>query len=233
MADSRQRALAGERGGDAAEPRPGEEGGRRRQARGLATRARLLDAAEDLFARQGFDGASIGDVAERAGVGVGTVYHHFPDKRAILLQLIEGWGDRIEAQASSEEELERFLGGDPREALGRWLRRSYERLRANPSLYVVVLSVAGRDEEVAERYRRIERLSASRFRELVEFGQRRGLMRRSIDAASAAFLVNNAIDVAATQVFVRGVRDPDPDRVVGELHDMICRYILVDGLGDA
>jgi AcrR family transcriptional regulator len=203
-------------------------GPRRRQARGLATRLRLLEAAEDLFTRRGFEGSSIGDVAERAGVGVGTVYHHFPDKRAILIQLIEDWGDRLEEQAASEQELERFLGGDPREALGRWLRRSYERLREKPSLYIVALSVAGRDADVGARYRRIEELAIRRFGELIEFGQRRGLMRGGIHPRAAAFLVNKAIDVAATEVFVRRIADPNPDRVVEELNEMICRYLLED-----
>ena len=59
---------------------------RRPQARGRATRARLLEAAEKLFTRQGYEGSSIGDVALGAGEGVGTVYHHFPDKRALLLE---------------------------------------------------------------------------------------------------------------------------------------------------
>lgn len=207
------------------------KGPRRQQARGLATRARLLEAAEDLFTRQGFDGASIGDVAERAGVGVGTVYHHFPDKRAILIQLIEDWGDRLEEQAAGEQELERFLGGDPRGALGSWLRRSYERLREKPSLYVVALSVAGRDADVGARYRRIEDLAVGRMKDLIAFGQRRGLMRAGIDPGAAAFLVNKAIDLAATEVFVRRIAQPDPDRVVAELNDMICRYLLVEDSG--
>ena len=205
------------------EPRRGV---RRSQARGRATRARLLAAAEELFTRRGYDGTSIGDVAERAGVGVGTVYHHFPDKRAMLLCLIDDWGDRIASERRSELELERFLSGDLRESFHRWLRRSYERLKKQPSLYLVVLGLASRDPEVAERHRRIEQLVLGRWRELIEFGQKQGLLRADLDAAAAAFLMNNAIDVAATQLLVRGLADPDPDRVVRELGDMICRYLL-------
>ncbi len=203
-------------------------GKRRPQARGRATRARLLTAAEDLFTRQGYDGTSIGDVAELAGVGVGTFYHHFQDKRTILLELIDDWGDRFSAQRSDEFELGRFLGEHPREAIGRWLRSSYERLSRKPSLYLVALALAGRDPEVGRRYRRIEELSMGRWRELIAFGQKRNLMRASVDAAAAAFLIHNAIDVAATQILVRGVKQPAADRAVEELTDMICRYILED-----
>jgi AcrR family transcriptional regulator len=201
---------------------------RRPQARGRVTRARLLAAAEELFTRRGYAGTGVSDIAERAGIGVGTVYHHFADKRAILLDLIDDWGDRLAARRRSELDLERFMGDDARQAIRHWLRRSYERLRKEPSLYLVVLALAERDPEVRSRYQRIEQMGALRIRELVEFGQRRGLMRRQLDGASAAFLCQAAIDMAATQLLVREVTDPDPDRVLEELTDMLCRYLLED-----
>jgi len=50
----------------------------------------VLLAAQGLFARRGYEGTSIGDVARQAQVGVGTVYHHFADKRELLINLLEG-----------------------------------------------------------------------------------------------------------------------------------------------
>ncbi|MDP9376878.1 MAG: TetR/AcrR family transcriptional regulator [Actinomycetota bacterium] len=46
-------------------------------------RERVLNAAREIFAEQGRD-AQIDDVARRAGLGVGTVYRHFPTKEALL-----------------------------------------------------------------------------------------------------------------------------------------------------
>jgi AcrR family transcriptional regulator len=46
-------------------------------------RARILDAAADLFAERGLQ-VSLDDVAERAGVGVGTVYRRFADREALI-----------------------------------------------------------------------------------------------------------------------------------------------------
>jgi AcrR family transcriptional regulator len=46
-------------------------------------RRRILDAAADLFAERGLQ-VSLDDVAERAGVGVGTVYRRFPDREALI-----------------------------------------------------------------------------------------------------------------------------------------------------
>ena len=199
---------------------------RRPQARGLATRERLIAAAESLFSRQGFEGTSIGDVARKAGVGVGTVYHHFVDKRALLLELIDRWGDQLEAQRRSEEEIERFLGSDARKAIERWLMGAYEHLRSSPSLYLVALSAAETDPEVSKRYRRIEELGVERTRRLLLVGQWRGLLRSDIDASAAAFLIQHTIEVMATQLLVRRLDDEDSDVIVRELADMICRYIV-------
>jgi len=50
-------------------------------------RRRVLDAAEALFAEAG-NGATIEDIAKRAGVGVGTVCRHFPTKQALLDEVL-------------------------------------------------------------------------------------------------------------------------------------------------
>jgi AcrR family transcriptional regulator len=188
----------------------------------------VLRAAELLFTRRGYAGTTMNDVAQRAGIGVGTLYHHFPDKRAVLLELLDAWGDRLVAQRRTDLDHQRFLGDDPRAAFRGWLRRSYERLRKRPSLYLVVLAEADRDPEVRRRFQRLEQLGAERLRQLIEFGQQRGLMRAGVEPASAAFLVHHAIDMAANQLLVREVAEPDPDRVLEELAEMICRYLVED-----
>jgi AcrR family transcriptional regulator len=56
--------------------------------RALATRARILDAAEKLFAANGFDGTSLRDIAAEAGVAVGLVHHHGHSKDDLFLQTV-------------------------------------------------------------------------------------------------------------------------------------------------
>ena len=57
------------------------------RADALRNRASILQAARELFAGEDPD-VQIGDVARRAGVGVGTVYRHFPDKEALMGELV-------------------------------------------------------------------------------------------------------------------------------------------------
>ena len=203
-----------------ARPRP--------QARAIATRRKVLAAAEALFSRKGYEPTGMADVAERAGVGVGTLYHHFPDKRALLLALIDDWGDRELAQARSQHDVERFLGENPRESFGADLRASYERLRREGGFFLVLLELAERDGDVRTRVNRINQVGIERMRDLFALGQGRGVIRKSLDPLAAAFLVRHSIHSAATEVFVHRLTEPAPEQVLAELIDMICRYIFVE-----
>ncbi|TAF10239.1 MAG: TetR/AcrR family transcriptional regulator [Nostocales cyanobacterium] len=58
------------------------------------TRDRILQAAQRLFASQGFDGTTTRDLAQAAGVAEGTLFRHFANKKAILVEVAtSGWVD--------------------------------------------------------------------------------------------------------------------------------------------
>ncbi|WP_067900057.1 TetR/AcrR family transcriptional regulator [Nocardia vaccinii] len=60
-----------------------------RQRRVEHTRTVLLDAAEEVFAKQGFGGAALEDIAEAAGYTRGAIYSHFGTKEELFLVVIE------------------------------------------------------------------------------------------------------------------------------------------------
>ena len=56
------------------------------------TRTKILQAAQKLFARQGYDGTTTRDLASAAGIAEGTIFRHFPNKKAILIEVAtQGW----------------------------------------------------------------------------------------------------------------------------------------------
>lgn len=56
------------------------------------TRNRILEAARRLFAKKGFDGTTTRDLAQAAGVAEGTLFRHFVNKKAILVEVAtQGW----------------------------------------------------------------------------------------------------------------------------------------------
>ena len=76
-------------------------------------RTRILDAAEVVFAAEGIE-VPVDTIAEKAGVGVGTLYRHFPTKEklceAILLERLAGLTEDARAQADAADPGAAFFG---------------------------------------------------------------------------------------------------------------------------
>jgi AcrR family transcriptional regulator len=77
---------------------------------------KVLAAARQAFA-EGGEATALEDIARRAGVGIGTLYRHFPNRQALLEAV---YVDEVEAMCRSAAELD---GSDPWEALNRWFER--------------------------------------------------------------------------------------------------------------
>jgi AcrR family transcriptional regulator len=202
---------------------------RRPQARSRATRARILDAALELTKKQGFERTSMAEIAREAGIGTGTLYHHFPDKRALLLEFLETWSERVAAERRADLELEAFMRSDPRAFLQGFLHRVYERLRDRNWVYVELFLLAHRDEELRGRLQNLKRAGSERLATIIELGQQRGLLRKHPDPTHAGLFLANALELFAVHVHMLQRPEHETERMFDELTDMICRYLLEDG----
>ena len=118
-----------------------------RSRKGVRTRARLVDAAKQVFERDGFLDARIVDIAETAGLAPGTFYHYFDSKEQIFREVAEAQEERLTAPPED---------GDPeadadQSPLGR-IRRSnlryLQRYRDEAALMGVIEQVSRYDEHV-------------------------------------------------------------------------------------
>jgi AcrR family transcriptional regulator len=112
-------------------------------------RQRIMAAAGQLFAEVGLS-ASLDAVAERAGVGVGTVYRRFPDKESLIDALFE---ERIDAVVAIAEECGAM--GDPWAALGCFFDRAVTLHGGDRALKEIVFSTAHGHQRVARARDRI------------------------------------------------------------------------------
>src|SRR6476659_5209256 len=87
------------------------------EQRRAETRARLLDAAAELFARKGFHAVSAAAVADAAGRTTGALYSHFGGKDGLLLALVKEWLGESAARIATAVELAGDLDG---RLLGVW-----------------------------------------------------------------------------------------------------------------
>ena len=129
------------------------------RSRDPAKRETILREAKRLFARDGYDAASMGTLARAAGLPVGSLYTYFSGKEAIIEAIVEeGWGEFIfglEAGLAAEHGLE--------------ARIDYLVYQALPGLFVdvdlitILLSEAGRSVRLGEKLDRLASLVAGIF----------------------------------------------------------------------
>ncbi len=163
------------------ERRPQAESDRPLRADARRNHQRILDVAREVFAERGVE-AQIDDVAARAGVGVGTVYRHFPTKEALMGELLRQkfriFADT--AQGALGEE------GEPFEVLAEVLRRNAE-VCARDAAVQHALSGAG-DHIWARAEQEREDLMAS-VQELVARAQQAGTLRANVSAADIPMIM--------------------------------------------
>ena len=70
---------------------------------GRSMRESILVAAVQLFAELGYHAASMRDIAERSGIKAASIYHHYPNKQALLIEIMNTYMQRLNAS------LERIL----------------------------------------------------------------------------------------------------------------------------
>lgn len=87
------------------------------RADGRRARQMLLEAAAEVFKASGVD-APVRAIAERAGVGLGTVYRHFPQRSDLIKAVFQR---EMDACADAASEFSRHC--EPGEALARWMQR--------------------------------------------------------------------------------------------------------------
>ncbi len=105
-----------------------------RTARGTATRAKILAAAETVFARLGYTEASIVRITEEAGVGQGTFYLYFESKLQVFEELVEDLNRRV--RHSMTEAASRGTTRLEAERLG--FQGFFEFTARHPALYRIV-----------------------------------------------------------------------------------------------
>jgi AcrR family transcriptional regulator len=103
--------------------------------KGLATQAKLLEAAEAEFGERGYHDGSIVEITRRAGVGLGTFYVYFESKEAVFRALVTHMGH--ETRAYIARQVEQAPDRLSAERIG--MRAFFEFARSHRNLYKIVM----------------------------------------------------------------------------------------------
>ena len=107
---------------------------------------KVLAAAREAFA-EGGEATALEEIARRAGVGIGTLYRHFPTRQALLEAV---YVDEVEEVCRSAAELD---GAEPWEALSGWFERFIGYLATKQALAGELLKYVDRDAQVFQASR--------------------------------------------------------------------------------
>lgn len=99
---------------------------------------KVLTAAREAF-QEGGEATSLEAIARRAGVGIGTLYRHFPNRQALLEAL---YADEVEELSRSAAELD---GADPWQALSLWFERFISYLATKRALADELMNYMDKD----------------------------------------------------------------------------------------
>lgn len=183
-----------------------------------ARREEILDAARRVFAARGFRGTTIADIAEDAGIALGTIYLYFSSKEEVFGALQQRLM-RLIADAAAPPRGYRTWEAAIRNRIG----NVFEVCERNSDLVRLAFLNTDPDSLIMARARDADRDRTAPFVSAIAEGVKRGQVRRT-DPVIAARLIYGAVTFALYQAFVlsdggdaAAYRDASADMIVAYL----------------
>jgi TetR/AcrR family transcriptional regulator, fatty acid metabolism regulator protein len=166
----------------------------------------ILDAAVRVFARRGYHGSRVGDIATEAGVAHGLLYHYFASKEEVLETVFrDNFGELLErfrAVESSEEAAAEKLEGIAKILLRTW--------RNDPDLVTVMVREVARSPQLQSQVEEVREAFAI-IQRVIEQGQADGTFRRDVDARLASWIVYGGLEEVLTGWVLGQLPDGDDE----------------------
>lgn len=182
-------------------------------------RSKLLSAATDEFAREGYLGANINRISLAAGFAKGTIYNYFPSKRALLLELV----DEIAAAHLAFVSDQVFNETDARNRLVRFFESGFDFVSQHPAqAQVMINALYGPDRELKlHMYQAYQPMFQLLSEDVIDLGISQGQF-REVDTEATSTLLMTIYLGTGSQVGERGEVLMSP----AEVSDFVLRALL-------
>ena len=194
------------------------------------TRERILDAAVELFGRQGFRATSVGEIEEAAGLVPrrGALYKHFASKEALLEAAVERRGRAV-------DELEELIGtpvGDPRDEVHVLGRIAFREIGRDQAVLRIVMREGDNFPELRDRFheRIVRRGHEQAEARLLLLAERAGASDVDVHALAAILLASVINYRVLDTLFGRPPDDLPEDRYIEAWADSALRLLETHGL---
>lgn len=168
------------------------------QDRGLTnadTRTRVLDAALQVFSRQGYAGSTLDQVGGEAGLTKGAVYWHFSNKTDLYLAICER-NLKHQAQFIPQQAQAILQSENPEQALAVWLKSQVIECMAAPGRPMLFFEffTASRDEVIREKMRELFEVFYGSACNMFQSFQEQGFLRKDVDPQSLAVFIQTVLN---------------------------------------
>jgi TetR/AcrR family transcriptional regulator, fatty acid metabolism regulator protein len=152
---------------------------------------KILDAAIEVFARQGFHQSTVAQVAKAAGVADGTIYLYFKNKDDILFQFYEYKARQVfERFRQAVDEVNRAV-----DKLRNLVRTHLSEFQKDINMAIVYQAETHQHRRVAqEAIREMSKMYRDIVTDIVELGQQEGCLQRNLSIGLVMRLINGAVN---------------------------------------
>ncbi|GIW44300.1 MAG: TetR family transcriptional regulator [Candidatus Binatia bacterium] len=196
------------------------------QARSRRTREEILKAAIACFESKGYDETTTAAIARKARIAVGTLYGYFPDKRAILLELLEATTKEIADYVVQSLDPSLWIGGNLRERVRSLIDVLFHTRRIQPGLQRILWERYFKDAEFRQAVEALENRVKEAMLRLFEVLASEGKLRVR-DLPTAAFVIHAAVEWTTSRIILSGAEE-HVDATAEAVADMLCRFLFWD-----
>jgi AcrR family transcriptional regulator len=175
-------------------------------------RTEIIEAAYEVFSTRGYSASGIADIAERLGMGHGTFYRYFKNKRDILDQVVDYGVERIVAVLELEAATPAHTLEEFKEQLRHMGERLFSLLDSDPGLgQVVLLEATSIDDEMTARVLGLIDTFGALGSSFLQSGVSHGFIRSDVDVESLGRALT-ALTLPGLFMAVRGDAGPESRR---------------------
>jgi AcrR family transcriptional regulator len=183
-------------------------------SKGRRTRAAILRGAGEAFVELGWPATTVTAVAERAGVGTGTIYQYFRGKEDLLAALVGEW------TLSALGQIRAWDPADGEPGLRSLIARFVSGYAATARFQRVWEEVSLTEPDLAELRADLTEVYVRLFGDAFVEAQAHGMLDPGPEPVETARALCAMVDRYCHQVFVQGVREATPDQVADLLTDL-------------
>jgi AcrR family transcriptional regulator len=141
---------------------------------------RIIEKAEHLFAKKGFDGTSVRDIADAAGINVAMISYYFGSKEKLMEAIFEVKIGRVQMRV---EELLKDDSLTPLQKVNILIDEQIERMLKSQQFYSIMIceQVNNSNPAIIEKVKQLKLRNAELIAELIKDGQKKGDFKKKVD----------------------------------------------------